>query len=445
MTAGKATSGRGDGDGPGIHVGAFGKHPGWDDHIDDIGLATDELVALKRIVYLQGVGGNVDAGAWDALDADRRLEGFRHLLLYDAGDAFLVARLWSSTDGKGRARYPMVAAVQCNGLPKAWALARCAEALADIETRCTATASAAEVIAVLDQWRGRLRRLAADAPAADPAGDDPAAAAGPLARVAGHPRWGGDRRPIVRVLYQVQREMAAFRVGARRGGSADDAPAALLRVPSLEDREDPYALAWLRLLRRQVDPSAPILQIMPLGRPWVDLLVGEPDARHLFCLRATPASVPLTTEVPYTIPPEFARRVDDAIAASAAGADERVTAGAAAEPATPRGRPARRPDAGAPAAVLSDAPSRRWLWIGLAAIAAVLLLLILRALFPQPDAAPADAPPPPIPATAPADLGSASRSLQTDWTTEQRRQAADHRRSLPSRRRQCAPHQSQCS
>ncbi len=27
-----------------IALGAFGKHPGWDDHIEDLGLETDSLI-----------------------------------------------------------------------------------------------------------------------------------------------------------------------------------------------------------------------------------------------------------------------------------------------------------------------------------------------------------------------------------------------------------------
>jgi len=32
----------------------FGKHPGWDDHIDDIGLDTHVLIAVKRSTLAPG-------------------------------------------------------------------------------------------------------------------------------------------------------------------------------------------------------------------------------------------------------------------------------------------------------------------------------------------------------------------------------------------------------
>jgi len=47
-----------------VFVAAFGKHPAWDDHIDDIGLDMDTLIAAKRILYVQGIGGNIDSGSW---------------------------------------------------------------------------------------------------------------------------------------------------------------------------------------------------------------------------------------------------------------------------------------------------------------------------------------------------------------------------------------------
>ena len=53
---------------PAAYLSAFGKHPGWNDHIDDLGLDTDALVTAKRLLYVQGISQNIDAGAWDALE-----------------------------------------------------------------------------------------------------------------------------------------------------------------------------------------------------------------------------------------------------------------------------------------------------------------------------------------------------------------------------------------
>src|SRR3954469_19188632 len=115
---------------PALHLAAFGKHPGWNDHLDDLGLDTDALITAKRLLYVQGISQNIDSGAWDKLDessdADTpgtigRLDLFRHDFLWHMPSIMLAGRLWSSSDGKGRDKYPMVLCAQVNDLPDRFA------------------------------------------------------------------------------------------------------------------------------------------------------------------------------------------------------------------------------------------------------------------------------------------------------------------------------------
>src|SRR5262245_42074127 len=108
--------------GPEVFVGAYGKHPGWNDHIDDMGLETDLLVTVKRVLYLEGIGAAVDSGQWDKLADDQRAEGFDHVLVGRGGGDVVLCRLWSSSDGKGRTKYPMVLTAHCRGTGVKWAL-----------------------------------------------------------------------------------------------------------------------------------------------------------------------------------------------------------------------------------------------------------------------------------------------------------------------------------
>src|SRR4051812_34002960 len=101
---------------PALHLAAFGKHPGWNDHLDDMGFDTEALVAAKRLLYVQGISQNIDSGAWENLEAPvegaepkalSRLEYFRHDFLWSMPPAhaddttpLMAGRLWSSTDGK---------------------------------------------------------------------------------------------------------------------------------------------------------------------------------------------------------------------------------------------------------------------------------------------------------------------------------------------------------
>src|SRR5215469_9189084 len=109
---------------PALYLAAFGKHPGWNDHIDDLGLDTDDLITAKRLLYVQGINQNIDAGAWENLDPDKRLDAFRHDFLWHMkgtgsgeGDSLIAGRMWSSVDGKGRDKYPMVLCAGTVDLP----------------------------------------------------------------------------------------------------------------------------------------------------------------------------------------------------------------------------------------------------------------------------------------------------------------------------------------
>lgn len=36
-----------------LFLAVFGKHPGWDDHIDDLGIETKRLAEVKRVMYFE--------------------------------------------------------------------------------------------------------------------------------------------------------------------------------------------------------------------------------------------------------------------------------------------------------------------------------------------------------------------------------------------------------
>ena len=46
-----------------IQLAGFGKHPAWDDHIDDLGLSTETLVIIRRVLYSEGIGCQVSSVA----------------------------------------------------------------------------------------------------------------------------------------------------------------------------------------------------------------------------------------------------------------------------------------------------------------------------------------------------------------------------------------------
>ncbi len=312
------------GDGERVYLGAFGKHPGWDDHIEDIGLETDVLVAAKRWLYVQGVAGNVDSGAWDTLPEAHRLDRFDHAFVWISGHDVVVGRMWSSTDGKGRSRYPMVVCAHCRGLPVLWVWLNVVPLLAEIQQRCAATDSARTVTDALAEYRQRLRQAAAPIEWAAPT---VGMGSGALAKLADRPEMGPDELGLFRVLYQFEREVLPRLTADGANGGA----AGLLRVPVCAQPPDPPGRVWLSFLLGQLGVGTAMLVIIPAEGTWVDLIVGEPTIGQLACLRSGAEAIAPATEVPYTLGEEFLQRARKGVEASRAGADERVVDGKLAE------------------------------------------------------------------------------------------------------------------
>ena len=189
----------GGGGAPGIFLGAFGKHPGWDDHIEPIGLDSEALLAARDILYVRGIGGVINEALWEK-KPEETLPQIGHLFSWSGESDTLIGRMWSSVDGKGRARYPMVAIAHLE-LPFSYALAtRTSRILANVESRCRQAATAPEVRAIFASGLEELR--ASLAQPADGLGAEPDRAA--CSRIAnGMALNEGDT--FARVLYAVEK------------------------------------------------------------------------------------------------------------------------------------------------------------------------------------------------------------------------------------------------
>lgn len=314
-------------DKPEIYLAAFGKHPGWNDHIDDLGLETESLVNFKRVLYLEGISGAIESGAWDKLEADRRVDGFGHVIVSRVRGNWLVARLWSSSDGKGRTKYPMVVCVEARGVGLDWVLNKALPMLERVQSRCTETVIASVVTAVMDSARAELR-------AGLPVRIDPADVTGgrALAELAEHPALGGGasgREGIYRLLYQIKRDWATF-TGDGASGSAGrskmiDVRAQHARVPACATVPADSVRRWVGFLSRIVHTSTTTTVILPVSASgggacaWADLIVGDPAGSQYFCLRASAKALPLVTEVPYSLDESFVNECNERIERSSRG------------------------------------------------------------------------------------------------------------------------------
>ena len=302
-----------------IHLAAFGKHPGWDDHIEELGLDTEILIAVRRVLYLDGIAGNIDSGAWDSAEEEDLLPGYHHLFVWRFGSDLVLGRMWSSRDGKGRTRFPMIVCAHCSHIPLRVALREVLPRLEAAEQECTGTTDANDVRTIIGRHHDALLRVAAGIePVAQPV--FPSAQA--LARLAARPEMGPDHQGIERILYQMEREMPAFHLRTTL-----DAPGTQgftfrphhMRVPRCAESHEDAIHLWLSFLPTQIEPSAPLLLIAPVEQPWLELVVGEPSDQQLFCIRASVKRIPLATEIPYTLDEAFVQQVERDIEASRAG------------------------------------------------------------------------------------------------------------------------------
>src|ERR1700731_2562237 len=95
-----------------VQVAGFGKHPAWDDHIDDIGLTTETLVLTKQLLYSEGIASQLASGAWDQIEKSGNAIEFDHRFVWGRDQQAIVGAIWSSADRKGRTRFPLVICAQ---------------------------------------------------------------------------------------------------------------------------------------------------------------------------------------------------------------------------------------------------------------------------------------------------------------------------------------------
>lgn len=329
-----------------VWVGACGKHPGWDDHIADQGLETEFLVRVRRLLYVEGIGGNIDAGSWEELSAEDRSPGFDHVFLWRAPDGLMIGRMWSSSDGKGRTRYPMIVCAQTRGLSCDWVVGPCLARLEQLAEQCRQSSSAGAVITAVDEARADLRRQSASAPEASRQPLPPPAA---LATIADGCAVGREQDALVRVVYQLEREFSSFLMledGSDTRSRTVDVRPRHMRVPACESDMAHACALWLRFLLERVDAVAPILLFGRVGAGHVDVVVGEPGRAQVFHLQASAKRTPLTTAIPYNIDAEFRARVESRVAGARSGAIRDFDPGRVSDEAPRRRAPAKKSKGG---------------------------------------------------------------------------------------------------
>jgi hypothetical protein len=252
-----------------IHLAAFGKHPAWDDHIDDVGLNTESLVLTKKLLYSQGIAAQLASGAWDQIEKSGNAIAFDHRFCWSRENQAIAGAVWASADRKGRTRFPIIICghVGVNG-PRAIDLL-----LTPIEQLGAQSSS----MKTPDEFRDSLNRVHSE-----------------LLRTVSHL---SDKKPGFALKESEQNSILPSLVAISAGIRSRrrrDATGSQFRIASTLSRPRDTLCFWVAYLAAQELLSAPCLAIAANGRKWIDLIIGEPVHNEFFCLRANEAALPPT-------------------------------------------------------------------------------------------------------------------------------------------------------
>jgi hypothetical protein len=254
-----------------VHLAAFGKHPAWDDHIEDLGLGTDSLVLAKQTIYSLGITKLLASGEWDRLETHGYAVPFDHRFVWSRGRHSLLGAIWSSADGKGRARFPMVVCVQAE-VGSLLAIRLYLEPIEAFAERCRAVADREAIVRLLAETCVELNsaqfaaRFVPDPPPSDASARHEAAVLNGL--------------------------LAATGAVDQPGRNLDHHLGVHCRLPAISTSTRENLRFWSGYVERRSTRTTLVIASAKGG--FVDLIVNEPQSADLFCLRAGLQGLPAT-------------------------------------------------------------------------------------------------------------------------------------------------------
>lgn len=282
-------------DGSRFLLAVFGKHPAWSDHLEDIGIDTPSLAEFKRWLYVEGIRSNLDTGAWEKLGAERKVPDWDHRLFMTGSKGMLLARLWASSDGRGRRSYPMVAATHLPTTRLPADLGPLFDVLDAVRENCIAARTQEEVHAAARAGKAALEEAVKQLSPLPPEGPSAEARGGFIARTGGE--------GLRRVLHSMAGDLAAFDPANKSKRVTEIRPRAF-RLPVPETETETGLLIWHAFFQPHLRADAIWTAVHPMGAPWADVLVGDLDPGSVYLLRASSAEVPVISEIPFSISPE---------------------------------------------------------------------------------------------------------------------------------------------
>lgn len=261
-----------------------------------IGVETDTLAYVKQTLYVGGIGRQIDSGAWEKLDPEKRVEGFDHVFLWQRGSELLLGQIWSSTDRKGRAKYPMILCVDSEGVSPQFLLETVNAELEQLRKTCKSVTTTEQVATACQASQQRLRVPATTVESKT----------GTLAvvearrRLLDHPENGPDRIGLLRILHELR--MTPAKSGVQSESSVGTCH---LRVPDTGGANGESMAAWSIFFQAAVPKGTSVFVTQRNATNWVDVIIGEPASDYFFCLGAGLKALPLNTQIPYDLSPEL--------------------------------------------------------------------------------------------------------------------------------------------
>lgn len=286
---------------------AFGKHPGWEDHAEDVGDSSPALAKLKQHLYNEAIAGVIDQGRWQTAtsqssstsDASGKAAWpYGHDFVTWIDGAFIAGIIMPSRDARQRDRYPLIIAAHLEPYPSKARLSQVLRELRQVHAaagtkdqqalrRAVAVASAS-----LSQpqpsdeawWSVRSAQLWAEA-ARWPAPATPTEAAMSVSAPAG----------LLRSLYELSREL-----GAPGAGEVAQHLRGQIAAGAGIDSASELPL-WIAAVWALHGAPLPVMALKPFEQAVVDVVIGLPDAATLWPIRQDLTAVPPASEVPYAI------------------------------------------------------------------------------------------------------------------------------------------------
>lgn len=289
-------------------VFAFGKHPCWDDHIEEIGIVNDSIALAKRILYVNGIGSIIDSGDWESATPEKIVTDFDHTYVWFRKNEFLIGQLWASSDGKGRSKYPMVIGCHLKQVPLNLAFKKIFPYLKILEARCKSCSKQTELLKAVEETQSSICQVLS-IKSKDIDKNQKAKQKRELREslLPKNDEIEQTEEGWIRILYHLKSQLTNYTDKNFRPKHFNKQAigAEVLRLPLINQSFENSVGPWLRFLQTQISTDTPLLFIAPRQMPWNDIIIGEPSKRELFNLKVSLESFPYPYQIPYSINDEF--------------------------------------------------------------------------------------------------------------------------------------------